>query len=154
MNSAYSESIMWSWVRKWQWRGEAEGSFAAESGLGLIELQIVSKKGITELVQCSRDKGAVLGCRNKANIVNDSGTNKGREHVAVVSENVGEGANEKEGAQRIALCNAFEQCIWDDAVHVEGREGVSGEMHAWVSVVKEAEPGREQGRLEKLDSAP
>jgi hypothetical protein len=135
-------------------RGESEGIFTEEGGLGLVELKIMGMKTIAEIVQCRWYDGAVLGRGDEADIIYHSGTDEGWISVAMSTKNVSKGSDKQEGAQRVSLCDAFKQSISDDIVDVETGGGVSSEVYARVRVIEEAEPGRQERALKETNSFP
>ncbi len=100
----------------------------------------MSVEDIAEIVQRFRDERAGPRCRNEAEIVDDGGAYDQWKSVTMTAEDVGKGSNKKERAQRIPLCNTFEQSVGDGIADVKARGWVGGEVYTRVGVVEKTKP--------------
>ncbi len=64
-------------------------------------------ENIAEVVQRFEDERAGPGCGNEANTIDYGEADERRISVAMATEDVREGSDKEERAQRIPLCDAF-----------------------------------------------
>ena len=100
----------------------------------------MSVEDIAEIIQRLRDDRTGPRCRYEAEIIDDGGAYERWKSVTMAAKDVGKGSDKKERAQRIPLCNTFEQSVGDGIADVKARGWVGSEVYTRVGVVEKTKP--------------